>query len=202
VTERPHGTRARYVFGPTGNDTRNGCRCFECSGAAVLYEKRRQAARARGEVAYVDAGEARSHLAFLRSNGIGLRTIAQTTALSRSQLTKIANGRTSRIRPATADKILGVHLGKASDGTYVDAGPTLAHIADLVERVGMTRTQIAKALGYRTHALQIAKTGRVTKANAAKVEALWRERMAPIHARRENARTTRAHYRQLQREAS
>lgn len=197
---RPHGTRARYVFGPTGNDWHNGCRCFECSAAAVLYEKRRQRARARGEVAYIDATETREHLQFLRANGIGRRGVAAASGVSPSAASKIASGKVRRIRPATADRILAVHLGKTPAGSYVDATRTLEQIDDLVHIVGMTRTAIAHALGYRTHALQIGKDGRTTKANADRVDALWQEQMRPILVAREHVNRKQAEYRAARRQ--
>lgn len=199
--ERAHGTRARYVFGATGNDWRNGCRCHECSAAAVLYEKRRQRARARGEVAYIDATEARRHLLFLRANGVGRRSVAASSGLSPSHVSKIARGAVTKIRPATAEAILAVHLGRTPPGSYVDATRTLAQIDDLVNVVGMTRTAIAQALGYRTHALQLGKNGRVTKANADRVDALWREWMRPILVEREHVNRKQAEYRARRREA-
>lgn len=202
MTARAHGTRARYVFGPIGNDWRNGCRCFDCSAAAVLYEKRRQRARARGEQAYIDASDAREHLQFLRANGIGRRTVATTTGLSQSAVAKIASGKVCRIRHDTADKILAVHTGKARPGSYVPADRTLAQIDDLVTTLGMTRTAIAQAPGYRTRALQIGKNGRVTKANADQIDALWRERMRPVHARRQIEAARRAEYRARHRESA
>ena len=195
MTQRAHGTRARYVFGATGQDWRNGCRCFECSQAAVLYEKRRQRARRRGEPAYIDASEARAHLLWLRANGIGRRTIEAATGLSNSTIRNIANGTVTRIRPATADKILGMHTGRAAPGARIDAAATLAQLDDLVNIVGMTKGAIAAELGAQTRALQIGKRGWVTKANADKVDALWRRKMAPIVARRENAAAKRAEYR-------
>lgn len=200
MTGRAHGTRARYVFGATGNDWRNGCRCFDCSAAAVLYEKRRQRARARGEVAYIDATEAREHLLFLRANGLARRGVAAASGVSQSQVSKIARGAVKRIRPATADRILAVHLGKTPAGSYVDAARTLAQIDDLVHTVGMTRTAIAQALGYRTHALQIGKDGRVTKANADRVDALWRDRMTPVLVAREHVNRKQAEYRAARRQ--
>lgn len=201
MTARAHGTRARYVFGATGSDWRDGCRCPDCSAAAVTYEKRRQRARARGEVAYVDATEAREHLLFLRANGIGRRGVAAASGLSPSQVSKIARGAVAKIRPATADRILAVHLGRTPAGSYVDATRTLAQIDDLVTTVGMTRTAIAQALGYRTHALQIGKDGRVTKANADRVDALWRDRMRPILVAREHVNAKQAEYRARRRDA-
>jgi hypothetical protein len=202
MTVRPHGTRVRYVFGESGGDTRNGCRCFECSSAAVLYEKRRIAARRRGEVPYVDAQEAREHLLWLRRNGIGRRTIQTQTGLSNSTVQKIAKGTTARIRQSTADRILGLHLGKTPGGSVVDATRTLKQIDDLVNVVGMTRTAIALELGAKTRALQIGRNGRVTKENADKVDALWRDRMAPVLAHRQNEAERRAHYRAQQRKAA
>jgi DNA-binding Xre family transcriptional regulator len=200
VKVRQHGTRARYVFGESGGDTRNGCRCFECSAAAVLYEKRRVAARRRGEAPFVAADEARAHLLWLRQNGIGRRTIEAQTGLSNSTVSKIAKGTVTRIRPSTAERILAVHLGKAPGGAAMDATRTLTQIDDLIRVVGMTKTEIARELGAKTRALQIAKNGRVTKVNADKVDALWRHHMTPVLARRENDRDRRAHYRSLERE--
>jgi hypothetical protein len=195
TTERAHGTRVRYVWGPRGQDAGNGCRCFDCSQAAVLYEKRRQRARSRGEAPFVDASEARAHILWLRSKGIGRRTIEAATGLSNSAVTRIANGTVTRIRPATADKILGMHLGRAAPGARIDAASTLAKIDDLVNVVGMTKRAIAAELGAQSPSLQVAKRGWVTRANADKVDALWRERMAPNHARRHNEAAERARYR-------
>lgn len=192
---RAHGTRARYVFGPEGDDWRNGCRCFECSQAAVLYEKRRIAARARGEQAYVDATEAREHLQFLRSRGIGRRTVAARTGLSQSQIRKVATGQSRRIRPATADKILGVHAGHARPRAYVDGTRTLELINELVAH-GHTKVSIARALGQRGNGLQLGKNGRVTQANADRVEALHAEWMRPVLVRREHDREKQRRYRQ------
>jgi hypothetical protein len=116
-------------------------------------------------------------------------------------VSKIARGAVAKIRPATADRILAVHLGRTPAGSYVDATRTLAQIDDLVTTVGMTRTAIAQALGYRTHALQIGKDGRVTKANADRVDALWRDRMRPILVAREHVNAKQAEYRARRRDA-
>jgi hypothetical protein len=117
-------------------------------------------------------------------------------------VSKIARGTVTKIRPATADRILAVHLGKTPPGSYVDATRTLAQIDDLVHTVGMTRSAIAQALGYRTPALQLGKDGRVTKANADRVDALWRERMRPILVEREHVNRKQAEYRARRREAA
>jgi transcriptional regulator with XRE-family HTH domain len=194
---RAHGTRARYVFGPEGGDWRNGCRCFECSQAAVLYEKRRQRARLRGEPAFVDCAEARAHLEFLRANGVGRRTVARRTGLAASTVSKIVNGRITKARQGTVDKILAVHLGKAADGACVDATRTLQQVDDLVAVCGMKKVEIGRIVHANpdAKALQLGRAGRVTKAHADLIDALWRERMAPVIARREWQASERAKYR-------
>lgn len=202
MTERPHGTRVRYVWGPTGSDSANGCRCFDCCDATYRYERDRRRARERGEAPFIDATETRDHILWLRDNGIGRRSIAARTGLSTSNIARIAKGTVTRIRPTTADKILAIHLGVALGRTAVDASRTLAQVDDLVTHCGMTRSEIAAALGMRTRALQIGRTGRVTRNNAERVEQLWRQRMAPVLARRQNEAEQRAHHRALQRQAT
>lgn len=101
---RPHGTRAKYVV--------ERCRCPACRQANCDYQKRRErrkAYEAWGDVepALVPADEVREHLEFLSSVGIGLRTVARRTSLSRSTLQKLKR-RTQRVRPRTANLILGL----------------------------------------------------------------------------------------------
>lgn len=197
ATERPHGTRVRYVFGPRGDDWRNGCRCADCSRAAVLYEKRRQRARLRGEPAYVDAAEAREHLEWLSTQGIGRRTVSEQSGVPQSVVAKIRKGVTRKARPSTVDKILAVHAGKAKPGAYVDAARTLEQVDDLVKVCRMRRYEIGRIVHANpdARALQLGAGGRVTKAHADTIDALWRERMAPVLARREWQARERAKYR-------
>lgn len=199
---REHGTRACYVFGVEGQDWRNGCRCFDCSQAAVLYEKRRQRARLRGEPAFIDATEARKHLDFLRTQHVGRRTVAHVTGLSQSAIWNIATGRTTRIRPSTADKILGVHAGKAKPGQIIDGTRTLQQVDDLIRLCGMKKVEIARIVhdNPKALALQLAPNGRVRRSHADRVDALWQERMAPILAQRDWQATERAKYRAKARE--
>lgn len=104
TTERSHGTRAKYVV--------EQCRCPECRRANCEYQKqreRRKAYEAWGDVtpALVPADEARAHLAFLSSAGVGSRRVSRLTGVSRSTLGRLK--RTSvRVRPETADRILGL----------------------------------------------------------------------------------------------
>ena len=196
TTERAHGTRARYVWGPRGQDAGNGCRCFDCSRATVLYEKRRIAARSRGEAPFVDTERARAHLNWLSTVGVGTRAVAERTGLARTTIMRILSGQVTKIRPATETKILAVHTGCAQPRARVPARRTLEQLDDLINVVGMTKRAIAAELGATSPSLQVARAGtRVTKTNADLVDALWRRRMAPVLARRENEAAERARYR-------
>ena len=182
---RAHGTRARYVFGVTGSNWRNGCRCADCSIAAGDYERNRRRQREAGTPAFVDATEAREHLHWLSTQGIGLRTVAEHTGLSRTALQKLRTGQRTRCRPETADLILGMHLGRAKPRAYVDGVDTLRRIEEIVAQ-GWTRKAIARrVVNPEAVSLQIGKNGRVTAETAVKVRDLHREVMAPVVARRE-----------------
>ena len=111
---RPHGTRAKYVV--------EKCRCAECRRANCEYQtmrERRKAYEAWGDIepALVPADEVREHLEFLSSAGIGLRTVARRTGLSRSTLSKLRR-RTQRVRPRTADLILGLCTDDRAAGRW------------------------------------------------------------------------------------
>lgn len=170
--ERGHGTRVRYLWGARGQDPRNGCRCVPCRSATVLYEKRRVAARARGEDAFVDATAAREHLAALRAAGMGTRSAAAASGVSRNQVVRIAAGRVTAIRPETSAAILTLARTDVHDGATVDAAATVELIDDLLAR-GYTRARLAELLGYRSPSLQLGRSGRVTRANARRVARLW-----------------------------
>ena len=191
---RQHGTRARYVFGETGSDWRNGCRCVDCSIAAGDYERDRRHQREAGVPAFVDASEAREHLLWLTAQGIGLRTVEEHTGLSRSALQKLRSGERTRCRPETADLILGMHLGRAKCGAYIDGTDTLRMVEEILAQ-GWTRKAIARrVVNPDAVSLQIGKNGRVTAETAAKIRDLHREVMAPVIARREqNAARQRAY---------
>lgn len=102
---RAHGTRAKYVV--------EKCRCQECRRANSDYQtarEKRKAYEAWGDIApaLVPADEARDHLRFLQSAGIGLRRVALLTGLSRSELSRIRKGERQRVLYSTADLILGI----------------------------------------------------------------------------------------------
>lgn len=191
---REHGTRVMYMFGEVGNDTANGCRCWSCAHAANVYEKRRQAARRRGVEAFVDASEAAAHLRWLSANGLGQHRLAEVTGLSRSNIVKIKTGRRTRIRPETEARILGCHLGMAGPGSPVPNGRVREMVAEL-KALGHPERKLAHLLGYKGNSLQLSKSGRVTPAKAARIEALYRELTASRDAQRQWAAERQADYR-------
>lgn len=186
--ERPHGTNFRYRFGATGNDWRNGCRCYECSQAGVLYEKLRAARKARGVEPFVDNSDARTHLEWLGRNGVGMRVVADRTGLRRLTLQKIASGAVRKSRPDTVERILGCHLGFAAPGASVDAADTLRLLDELVA-LGYSRLYLARQLNPNAHKLQVGRSGRVRRATADQVRDLHRQLTASRDAHRDyNAR--------------
>lgn len=156
---REHGTRACYVWGPeTGAG--KGCRCEPCAAAnrAAVAEAAR-----RVEPAYISAGPAREHIAFLAEHGIGLKTVAKASGVSHGALWKLMYGKrqadgtqkpSRRIRPETAEKILAVTLDGGADGSRVPAGPTLAAVERLVA-AGVPKVRIAERCGQTGPGLQI-----------------------------------------------
>ena len=178
---RDHGTNARYRWGEVGDDYRNGCRCFECCSAGVLYEKLRANRKRRGMDAYVDNTEAREHLLWLEQHGVGLRTVCEVSGVSRSALSLIRKGVRPVSRPETITAILAVHTGNAAPGAVIDGAPTMALIDELLA-LGHTKGAVAQMLGASTKALQVCKRGTIRRETADKVaelhEQLTRERDA------------------------
>lgn len=167
-----HGTRSKYVA---------GCHCDQCVAANRAYarERERRLARIRYGIEqeppsrFVDAAEARDHLRWLRSQGIGRRTVAARTGLMPGTIRDIATGETTVALPSTVNRILAVGRSATPPQTHVDSAPTLELIEDLVAR-GHTRARLATMLGYRSPALQF-KPGRpVTERTRRRVEALHR----------------------------
>jgi hypothetical protein len=178
---REHGTNARYRWGEVGDDYRNGCRCFECSSAGVLYEKLRAARKHRGVDPYVDNTEARQHLEWLETQGVGLRTVSAVSGVSRSALSLIRKGVRPVSRSETITAILAVHTGNAAPGAVIDGARTMALIDELLA-LGHTKGAVAQMLGASTKALQVCKRGTIRRETADKVaelhEQLTRERDA------------------------
>ena len=178
---REHGTNARYRWGEVGDDYRNGCRCYECCTAGVLYEKLRAARKHRGVDPYVDNTEARQHLEWLETQGVGLRTVSAVSGVSRSALSLIRKGTRPVSRPETIAAILAVHTGDAAAGAVIDGTRTMQLVDELLA-LGHTKGDLAIMLGASTKALQVCRRGTIRRETADKVqqlhERLTRERDA------------------------
>lgn len=189
---RAHGTFACYQWGPEpGLRTGRGCRCFPCSDARYRYDLARRRARENGVEPFVDATPAVEHLEWLAERGIGTRTIAAASNVSRSTLRELRNGTRTRVRPDTLDRLLAVGTHRAK---LVDAGPTWA-LLDELHAHGFTWTRIADELGYRSRTVQLKRT-RVRASNARRVAEVHARLMAPVIAQRQwDAERQREHRR-------
>lgn len=159
---REHGDRLRYMA---------GCRCAECRRANSAYECARARARKAGDWnGIVPAAKARAHIARLAAQGVGRRAVGDACDISDTALADIIAGRKTRIRARTERAILGVTAAAAADRALIPAGPTWALLDELIAD-GYNKAELARALGYRTPALQISRR-QVTVRTAADVARL------------------------------
>ena len=163
------GTRTGYV---------TGCRCEPCRQAHREYnlhwdrhQRRVQYGLEERHTPYVDASEAIAHIHWLRSQGIGKRTIAKASGIGVTSITEFSNGTRTRARQETIDRILAVGTHRIKPGIRIDAAPTWELINDLLA-FGFTKARIAKELGNKTPALQINRH-RVNKSTADNMRQVW-----------------------------
>lgn len=151
-----HGTRLAYLL--------DKCRCDPCTKASTDYHRdlrRRQIyAEWRPELAaLVDAEPARKHIQWLRSQGMGPRTIAKAAGLSSdSMITDIIHGEyphqpnhrehrlpRKRIHRELEAKILAVKV-ELAPGARVERCGTVRRLQALVA-IGWTITALAGMIG-------------------------------------------------------
>lgn len=163
ATDKPHGVRIKYL---------GGCRCIPCKAAASRYECGLAAKRRQGlGNGLVDAASVVAHLRELSKQGVGYKAVCEAAGVGKSSVMMAISGKRKLMRAANARAILAVTADMARrDGALVPAKATMARIKWLVNE-GMTKTEIARRLGYKTRALQITK-GMITARNAMKVEKL------------------------------
>jgi len=162
---KPHGTRIKYL---------GGCRCIPCRAAASRYESDLQAKRKRGEGnGLVSTSDVLAHLKALSAKGVGYKAACEAAGVGKSSVQKAMNGTRTKMRAANARALLAVTPDMAiRDGSLISAKLHWRHIRWLMNE-GMTKTEIARRLGYKTRALQINRN--VVKASTAmKVEKLVR----------------------------
>ncbi len=152
-----------------------GCRCLPCRCANARYETERNRARKSGDWrGLVDARRARRHIAALSRHGVGYKTVADCADVSRTIVAKIKRGERKRIRANTERRILEVGPRLLPDSALVPGAGTRRLIARLLEE-GYSKASLARALGYKTPALQIAHREQVTVRTRARVLALYRK---------------------------
>jgi hypothetical protein len=172
---RPHGSHAAYAI--------DRCRCDPCRQAQRDYNRNRNRQLARPDgiwEPYVDAGPVREHLEWLRSCGVGLKSVAKLAAVSHGTLSKLVYGDpgrrmppSRRIRPGTARKVMAVMPYHAAGAQRVPAAPTWRLLDDLIAR-GWSRSEITRRLGHQGPGLQISRD-RVYASTARQVERLHAE---------------------------
>lgn len=144
------GTFARYKVG--------GCRCPKCREAHRVYaaDRRRQIAYGRWNP-WVDATPVREHVRELQRQGMGRRRIGALAGVDQSMIWRLEHGipslgrgPTSKLRKATADRVLAVQAGldAVADSALIDATGTHRRIQALVA-AGWSLSKIALRLGVQ-----------------------------------------------------
>lgn len=162
-----HGQHAAYVL--------DRCRCPDCAGSNTIYEKER--AR-RILPAFVLAAQAREHVAWLATQGIGRKRIAAASHVAHGTLCKLMDGDTKRgsapskrIRQETHEAIMAVTPADGgANRRIIDAGPTWVLLDEMIA-AGIPKTTIGRALLPSATSLQIKRTT-VSPENRDKVYAL------------------------------
>lgn len=162
-----HGQHAAYVL--------DRCRCPDCQGSNTIYEKE----RARRIIpAFVLATQAREHVAWLATQGVGRKRIAAASHVAHGTLCKLMDGDSKRgsspskrIRQETHDAIMAVTPADGgANRRIIDAGPTWVLLDEMIN-AGVPKVAIGTALGTKGPGLQIARTT-VSPENRDKIYAL------------------------------
>jgi hypothetical protein len=127
----------------------------------------------------LDAAPVRAHLKKLSRQGVGYKSVAEACDVAPSTLAEILSGKKNAIRRLTADRVLAVTKDAAADHALVDARPTWKLIAEMRERGGLTKAEIAQWLGYEKPALQLRRE-RVLATTALAVRRLHGEVMREV----------------------
>ena len=160
-----HGTHARYS---------KGCRCEPCKTGHRIYE--REAARRRRRVKYgiqapdtkfMESGPVVEHIHFLSTKGIGLGAIATQVGTNRATIQYIKRGKYSRVTTRLGNKILAVPAIPRMPMAYTDTKPIHDLLATL-EKKGVSRKDIGRAIGCRYGDLKVGKKMRVWRFNKVK----------------------------------
>lgn len=165
-TDRPHGTRLRYI---------SGCKCVPCRAANSRYETARARARFYGDRrGLVSAKRVRTHIEKLSAAGVGYKHVAKVAGMSPTTLWSYKTGKRTKLRAHHAKRILAVKAGQVAAGSRVASGPTLERLHWLREE-GFTNAEVARRLGLKRPALQFLNSPTITRRVADRLERLYRE---------------------------
>ena len=132
----------------TANSYKNlGCRCPDCTAAAVAYNCAYRRRRAAAGPVLVDAGETREHIRRLVKSGLTIRGISRIAGLGHRCVKAIYDGTSQRILPQTADAILATPLGTMIGERRVPADKA-RRLIEAMGEAGVSRTAIGRALRY------------------------------------------------------
>lgn len=167
-----HGQHAAYVL--------DKCRCQPCRTSNREYERDRHR---RLEPAFVLASEARAHVAWLATQGIGRKQVAKVSGVAHGAICKLMDGDSrrgsppsKRIRWRTHEAIMAVTPADIGGHLQaIPAGPTWVLLDEMIA-AGIPKSTIASALGVGA-SLQIKHTT-VSPANRDKVYALHQRWLA------------------------
>lgn len=163
ASERPHGTRAKYMA---------GCSCLPCRAANANYISARKMALAQGRGNdLISPYHAREHVLALQKRGLGTRRIAQVAGLDRSTIQKVLRN-AEQIRRQVSDQIRAVTYSPA-DGARVAAEKTHRRIAVLVEE-GYSKRALARRIGLAHPVSLRLGDQRVTRHTELRVAQLYR----------------------------
>jgi transcriptional regulator with XRE-family HTH domain len=159
-----HGTITGY--------SKHRCTCERCRSAWRDYQRRYQSDRRRGELRLVDASEALRHIRRLQDSGMTQAAICSAGGLSKRVVQELRHGERTRIRRATAGKILGVTF----DAVVTDTSTRAVHAQRLIDelhRVGIRNVDLERDLHIRMPE-RIARQTRVRANTFAKILCQYR----------------------------
>lgn len=172
--DHAHGTYAMYV--------RHKCRCLPCCAYRSEHAQRIAKAKAYGRFSRgVDPAKAREHIAFLRSHGMGAKTIARKAGVSESAVGNLIYGKKradgsltpiTMIFASTEERILSVRIELKPSAVTGSTG-TQRRLQALMVR-GWSIPKVAAACGFNRQRLDHAMAGKPVLADTVqKVKAAY-----------------------------
>jgi len=132
----------------------------------------------------VMAHKAREHILFLSQNGVGEEAVHQACGVANCVIRDIRQGKQMNVMPETEKRILSVTLAAALPHALVPGQEVWKKVTELRAKGGMTKGEIAMALGNKKPALQLKKK-QMTAKSARKVERLHKELYVALEIEKE-----------------